>query len=121
MAGAQVRLDDGGLVQHHLGRALRDLLPVVEGDDPVGEAAEEADLVVHEAEGGAGGMDLDEYRLEVADLVAPETRGRLVEEEELRLAHESHGDAEHLFLAVGEIARELTGCAAEVAEGEDLV
>src|SRR5215470_4043179 len=121
MAGAQVRVDDGRLVQHHLGWALRDLLPVVEGDDPVGEAAEEADLVVDETEGGAGRVHLGEHALEVADLVAAEAGGWLVEEEQLRLAHEGHGDAEHLLLAIGEIARGLIGGATEITESEDFV
>src|SRR5262245_19590943 len=107
MTRPQVRLDDRGLVEHRLGRALRDLLPVVEGDDAMGEAAQEADLVVYETERGAGRVHLGEHRLQVADLVAPEAGGRLIEEEELGLAHESHGDAEHFLLAIGEIAREL--------------
>ena len=86
----------------------------------MGEAAKEADLVIDEAEGGAGLMDVVEHGLEIADLVAPEAGGRLVEKQELRLAHEGHGDAEHLLLAVGEIARELVGRPSEIAEGEHL-
>src|SRR5215470_5043946 len=98
MTRPQVRLDDGGIVEHRLGRALRDLLPVVEGDDAMGEATQEADLVVYETERGAGGVDLGEHLLEVADLVAAEARGWLVEEKKLGLAHEGHGDAEHFLL-----------------------
>src|ERR1700730_441596 len=84
------------------------------------EAAEKADLVVHEAERGAGAVHLVEHGLEVPDLVAAEARGRLVEEEELGLAHERHRDTEHLLFPVGKIARELVCRTAEVAEGEGL-
>src|SRR5262249_60421942 len=105
MAGAQVRLDDGRLIQHHFGRALRVLLPVIERDDPVGETAQKADLVVDETEGGTGRVHPGEHALEVADLIAAEAGGRLVEKEQLRLAHEGRAEAEHLSLAVGKLAR----------------
>src|ERR1700730_19443476 len=94
MARSEIRLDDRRLVQDPLGRSLRDLLAVVERDDPTGQAAKKADLVVHEAKRRAGGVDLVEDGLQVADLVAPEARGRLVEEQQLGLAHQGHGDAD---------------------------
>src|SRR5205814_2718812 len=101
-------------------RALRDLASVVERDDSVGQAAEEADLVVHEAERGAPVVNLSKDGREIEDLVAPEARCRLVQEENLRVAHKGHGQAEHLFLAVGEVAGELPGGGGEVAESQHL-
>src|SRR2546422_10745616 len=98
MARPEVRFDHRRLVQDLLGRPLRYLLAIVERDDPAGQASEKADLVVHQAKRRAGGMNLVEDGLQVADLVTPESRGRLVEEQKLRFAPESHGDAEHLLL-----------------------
>src|SRR5438876_9453951 len=98
MRRSEIRLDDRRLVENLLGRALRDLASVVERDDSVGQAAEEADLVVHEAERGAPVVNLSKDGREIEDLVAPEARCRLVQEQDLRVAHEGHGQAEHLFL-----------------------
>src|SRR5439155_24453346 len=64
--------------------------------------------------------NLVEDGLQVTDLVAPEPGGGLVEEQQLWLAHEGHGDAEHLLLAVGEVAGELSAGPAQVAEGQHL-
>src|SRR5438309_10566504 len=118
MARSEIRLDHRRLVQDPLGRSLRDLLAVVARDDPTGQPAEKADLVVHEAQRGARGVNLVEDGLQVTDLVAPEPGGGLVEEQQLWLARQGHGDAEHLLLAVGAVAGELSSCRAQVAEGK---
>src|SRR2546430_16544013 len=74
MPRSEIRLDDRRLVEHLLGRALRDLASVVERDDSVGQAAEEADLVVHEAERGAPVVNLSKDGREIEDPSPPRPR-----------------------------------------------
>src|SRR5262249_12209361 len=50
---AEVRLDDGGIGAHLVGRAFGDLLPHVEHGDPVGDVHDHAHVVLDQDDGRA--------------------------------------------------------------------
>ncbi|AEK29578.1 Hypothetical membrane associated protein [Bifidobacterium animalis subsp. lactis CNCM I-2494] len=100
--GAQVGVDHGRVVHHRLGLAFGHDLAFGHHGDPVGDMAHHVDVVFHEQHRGAVFAQRDDV-IEQALLQRRVHAGhRLVEHDELRVAHERTGHFEELALAAGE-------------------
>src|SRR6266545_1137394 len=90
---SEVRLDDGGVPLHLGRRPCRDLLPEIEHVHSVGDAHDEAHVVLDEEDRQlvVVTQPFDE-RAEQVDLVMAEPAGRLVQEQEPRAGDERTGE-----------------------------
>src|SRR6185437_439398 len=107
MAASEIRVDHRAVGQHFVGAAFGDLGAVVDDDRAIGELAEKSHAMIDDAQRGALLPQVAKHRVEISDLVVAKAAGGLVEQQNLRLAHQRHRDAEHLFAAVGEACRRL--------------
>src|SRR6266849_5647814 len=109
-----VGLDDAG-------RALGQLLAVVEDEDRLAEPHDDLHVVLHEEHGLAPVAQLPHGVQELVEQGAVDPRRRLVEQDEIRVGHEHADELHQLLLAVGEIARVFPGEALELDEAEELL
>src|SRR3990170_3271871 len=103
---SQVRVDDAGVVHRRLGSAVEDQRPLVHHEDSLHVLEEHIEPVLNDQEREAVLLPQGDDRLE--DLrreLRCNARRRLVEEHELRLAHEGAGHFEELHLAPGDVRR----------------
>src|SRR5579875_130034 len=119
MAPSQIGFYHGSILEDRVGRAFRDLAAVMHGNRTVGQAPEEAHLMVDDAESCAVSAQVAQHGVEIRDLVLAKPRRRLVEKKKLGLAHKRHGNAQHLLVAVGEAGGRLVGKRREPAKHQD--
>ena len=96
-------------------------LPLVEHDDPVGDAAGEVHLVGDHDHGHALIGERLHDAQHLADRLRVERRGRLVEQHQRRLHRERAGDRDPLLLAAGELRRMLVGLLGEADLAQQLL
>ena len=87
------------------GRPLLDDAPAIHEDDAVGDLAGKAHLVSDDDHGDAGLGQLLHHVEHLADHLRVERRGRLVEQQHLRLHGQRPGDADALLLPAGKLRR----------------
>src|ERR1700675_1052306 len=116
----QVLVADG-LVLAELARgALVADLPFLEHVDAVGEVEADAHVLLGEENGEALALEATDLLLEVLHYERREAFGRLVEQQQLGVAHERARDGEHLLLAPREEAPRPGDQLAELGEeGKD--
>ena len=119
----EVRRLEQGDVGEDLGRRPRrdDPMLLGEHDAPVGELVESSEVVRRADDRLPGPMQLD-HEVEKPVLRARvERRGRLVEQQNVRVRHEHGGDRDALLLAAGELIRRPLGELGDVEEREHVV
>ena len=93
---------------HDLGRALGDLLAVVEDGDPVADAHDDAHVVLDEQDRQPSSSRMRPISaVIVARLDGVHARRRLVEQQQLRLAGQRARDLQPPLVAVGQVAGQL--------------
>src|SRR5687767_2704187 len=104
-AGAQVELADVLVRAQPLGRAVEDDAPVLHHVPVVRHLERDLRVLLHDEQRDPEAVpDLAQALHELAHHARREAQGELVDEEQLRRAHEGGGDAEHLALAAGKVA-----------------
>ena len=104
--GAEIGLDHLRVLLHLCRRSLGDLLAVVEHRHAVGDPHHDFHVVLDEQDGQVFFLPkARDERREVGRLLRVHPRGRLVEEDELRLGRERTGHLEPSLVAVGEVPR----------------
>ena len=104
---AQVRLDDARVGPHVGGRALGDLLAVVEHGDVLGDAHDDLHVVLDQHDRDAALVaQLAHERGELIGLLRVHAGRRLVEQQQLRVRGQRPGDLHPPLIAVGEVDRE---------------
>ena len=116
VGGDHVRVD-----AHLGGRAGGDHLAEFDDDDPVADAEHEAHVVVDQQGRRASVDDPAQLTPEDHRLVGVESRGRLVEAQQLGARGQRPGDGHQLALALGQLARRGVGESAEAEHLERLV
>src|SRR5579884_4313432 len=90
---AEIRGDDVGVAAHHVGRAAGDHPAEVEHVDVVAEGEHEVDVVLDDQHAEVvPAADAAEEVRELPGLLAPDARGRLVEQQEPGIGAERAGD-----------------------------
>ena len=84
------------------GASLGDLLAEVEDHDLVGDVHHEGHVVLHDEDGDAPAPDQAMSSAEAAGLADVEARGRLVEQEELRLGGDGPRELDRALDAEGQ-------------------
>src|SRR5262249_9763661 len=79
-------------------------VPLLQDVDAVGEVEAEVHVLLGKQDGEAVALEPADLILEMVDHEGSQALGRLVEEEQVRIAHEGARDGEHLLLASGEEA-----------------
>ncbi len=88
------------------GRALGDLLPVIQHDDLVGEAHDHVHLVLDQADRHARPHHLPDEIGEASRLLRIHPAGRFVEEDDLRLGRQSQREGDALALLLRDVGGE---------------
>ena len=115
-SAAEVRLTHR-VAGHQLraGTGERDLAGL-EHIGAVGDGKRRLRVLLHEQDGRARGVQLADDVEDLLDQNGREAHGRLVEHEKLGLAHERAAHREHLLLAAGECAGDLTAALLQTRE-----
>src|SRR5687768_14173066 len=104
-AGAQVELADVLVRAQPLRRAVEDDAPVLHHVPVVRHLERHLRVLLHDEQRDLQAVpDHAQALHELANHERRETQGELVDEQQLRRAHEGGGDAEHLALAAGKVA-----------------
>src|SRR5439155_13455329 len=112
IGGSEVRRDDGGISLNGPVRPFRDDLPLLQDDHVVRELADHAHVVLHEHDGPTGAHARDELD-RPPDVLSAHSRGRLVQQEELRLERERQCELERPLLTVRKMPDRLSSGAGE--------
>src|ERR1700694_3549526 len=117
---AQVGFDHPLVAAHDLGSAFRDLLAVVEHDDPLRYSHDDLHVVLdHEDREALLAQPLHELH-QLGLLLRRESGRRLVEQQQLRVRGQRPGDLEAALLAVGKVARVVFGVPLQPHEAQQL-
>ena len=104
-----------GSLRTKLGRAVGDLLAVVEHDDVVGDLHHHAHVVLDEEDRDLVlAADEAEELVEFGRLARVEAGGRLVEAEEQRIGAHGAGDLQPSLGAIGQVGRRIVGAVDQV-------
>src|SRR5688500_1503513 len=110
---------DDGLGHYRGGTAFGDDFSGFHGDDVVGVAAGEVEVVQHDHHGAAIVLDQVGEEIEHFDLVVDVEEGRrLVEQQHVGLLGQRHGDPDALALAAGQLVDRAVGDVERVGGGE---
>src|SRR5579883_332510 len=103
---AEIRLDDVGIAAHGLRRAVRDLAAVIEHDDVIRDAHDDAHIVLdqHDADLLLG-ANVEQELVELGRFARVEARGGLVEAEQRRPRAHGARDFEAALRAIGQVPR----------------
>src|SRR5881409_3064948 len=100
----QVLLADRGVLAELARAALVADVPLLEHVDAVGEGEREVHVLLGEQDRQPLGLEPTDLRLQVIDHWRRQSFRRLVEQQQLRVAHQGPRDRQHLLLAAGEKA-----------------
>jgi hypothetical protein len=107
-----------GRPEHRLGPPLFDDRAALHHDDVIGHVAGEGELVRHDHHRHAGARQVSHQLQHLAHHFRIEGRGRLVEQDKLRLHRQRPGDCDALLLTAGQGAGIGLGKAAEADASE---
>ena len=118
---SEIGFDDRWIAQDGIRRTFRDLGAVMDDNRAVGKLAEKSYAVIDDSQGRPVLAQVAQNLVEIADLVVSEAASRLVEQKNLRLAHQGHRNAQHFFAAVRKAACGLIPECVETAQTKDLI
>src|SRR5205823_4144879 len=113
---AEMLRDDGIVELDRVRSAAKGDVPGVDDDHAVGEVESELDVLLHQYDGLALRLELRDGASDLRYQLRRESLGRLVHQEHARIAHERAPDCQHLLLAAGERASELSMAFLEAGE-----
>src|SRR5258708_31819215 len=99
---AEIDADDLGIVGDGAWRAFGDLDAVIDDDDAIADAHDDAHVMLDQQHGDAALLNSLDHGNEPRPLVGVEPGGRLVEQKETRRGGEGYGDLELALLAIRE-------------------
>ena len=88
MVGAEIRVDDAGVLRHAVGRSLADLLAGAEHGDPIGDAEKRFDQVLDHDDGHARVADASDQVHRRHHLRGIQPREQLVEQQQLGMGRQ---------------------------------
>src|ERR1700754_1835663 len=116
----QIRGDDLRVVPHLGRRPFGDLLAELEHHDPVGDAHDQAHVVLDQQHRHPGVADLADQRQQILLLRRVEARGGLVQAEQRRIGGQRPRDLQTPLLAVRQVPAHLTGTIRDTDETQQL-